>query len=44
LLVLFTDFMPLPIGSYTTQRFFLIGFLGLVVVLQNLIMDRHRLA
>jgi len=32
LLVLFADFMPMPVGSYATQRFFLVGFLGLVVV------------
>jgi O-antigen ligase len=32
LFVLFADFMPMPVGSYATQRFFLVGFLGLVVV------------
>ena len=35
LLVLFADFMPMPVGSYATQRFFLVSFLGLVVVLSS---------
>ena len=35
LLVLFADFMPMPFGSYATQRFFLVGFLGLVVVFSS---------
>jgi O-antigen ligase len=35
LLVLFADFMPMPVGSYATQRFFLVGFLGLVVVFSS---------
>lgn len=35
LLVLFADFMPMPIGSYATQRFFLVGFLGFVIVFSS---------
>jgi O-antigen ligase len=33
LVVLFADFIPMPLGSYATQRFFLAGFLGFFVVL-----------
>jgi O-antigen ligase len=32
LLVLFADFLPISMGSYATQRVFLVGFLGFVVV------------
>jgi hypothetical protein len=32
LFVLFADFMPMPVGSYATQQFFLYAFLGLMVV------------
>jgi O-antigen ligase len=35
LLVLFADFMPMSIGSYATQRVFLVGFLGFVVVFSS---------
>jgi O-antigen ligase len=34
-LVLFADFMPVLIGSYESQRFFLVGFLGIVVVFSS---------
>jgi len=32
-IVLFADFIPMPLGSYATQRFVLVCFLGLFVVL-----------
>lgn len=33
--VLFADFLPLPLGSYASQRFLLAGFLALVVVVSG---------
>ncbi|WP_177313711.1 O-antigen ligase family protein [Marinobacter gelidimuriae] len=32
LLVLFADFIPMQVGSYAAQRFFILGFLGFFVV------------
>jgi O-antigen ligase len=34
-IVLFADFITMPLGSYATQRFFLVSFLGLFVVFSS---------
>ena len=53
ILVLFSDFLPLPFGGYADQRFFLVAAAGLLAVVPGIffalkpavapkvIMDRH---
>ena len=44
ILVLFSDFLPLPFGGYADQRFFLVAAAGLLAVVPGrLIMDRHTI-